>query len=55
MVRRAALHVLLSAPGGRAADADARYAVESVIAEATVRDLIPQLLRAGAVGSSSTP
>ena len=31
------------------------YAVESVIAEATVRDLIPQLLRAGAVGIIEYP
>ncbi len=30
-------------------------AVESVIAEATVRDLIPQLLRAGAVGIIEYP
>ncbi len=31
------------------------YAVESVIAEATVRDLIPRLLRAGAVGIIEYP
>ncbi len=31
------------------------YAVESVIAEATVRDLIPKLLRAGAVGIIEYP
>jgi ATP phosphoribosyltransferase len=31
------------------------YAIESVIAEATVRDLIPQLLRAGAVGIIEYP
>jgi ATP phosphoribosyltransferase len=31
------------------------FAVESVIAEATVRDLIPQLLRAGAVGIIEYP
>jgi len=30
-------------------------AVESVIAEATVRDLIPRLLRAGAVGIIEYP
>ncbi len=31
------------------------FAVESVIAEATVRDLIPRLLRAGAVGIIEYP
>jgi ATP phosphoribosyltransferase len=31
------------------------FAVESVIGEATVRDLIPRLLRAGAVGIIEYP
>ena len=49
--------LLPASPRRRSRTSTARdwFAVESVIAEATVRDLIPKLLRAGAVGIIEYP